>query len=305
MTTPTPDIIILRYGEISLKTPYVRRLFETRLIHNIHHPLQQAGIPHTLSRQRGRIYLHTTHIHQSLPILAHTSGIVSYSPATQTTTDLPTLTQTTLTIATPLLTPTTSFALRVTRTGTHPYTSQDAATKIGAAVVTATRAPVDLTNPDHEIHIEIRGNKAYLFTEKTHGIGGLPVGTQGTVTILITRPSDILAAWYMIHRGCTILPVLANTTYEHMLTRFLDRWHLNATPVPLDPTNRDFPTRLTSLLTETDCDALATGASLADPTTTLKELAHLKSIVNLPILTPIIALTDQEITTQCAQKEIT
>jgi tRNA uracil 4-sulfurtransferase len=304
MTTPPPDIIIIRYGEISLKTPYVRTLFETRLIHNIHHPLQQQGIPHTISKQRGRIYLHTTHIPQSLPILAHTSGIVSYSPAHQTTTDLPTLTQTTLTIATPLLTPPTSFALRVTRTGTHPYTSQDAATHIGAAVATATHAPVDLTTPNQEIHIEIRGNNAYLFTQKTRGIGGLPVGTQGTIAILITHTSDILAAWYMMHRGCTILPLLTNTTLEHTLTRFLDRWHLDTTPIPLDPTTPDFPTRLTTILTQTGCDALATGASLNDPTT-LNELTHLKSITNLPLLTPIIALTSQEITIQCEQKEIT
>jgi adenylyl- and sulfurtransferase ThiI len=303
-TTPEPTLILLRYGEISLKTTYVRKMFETRLITNIHTALQKNNIPHTITKERGRIYLHTTHTTPSLPLLAHISGLVSYSPAIQTTTDLPTLTQTTLTLATPLLTPKTSFALRITRTGTHPYTSQDAARHIGQAVVDATHAPVNLTKPDTEIHIEIRGTKAYLFTQKIHGIGGLPVGTQGTIAILINHPTSILAAWYMMHRGCTILPILTNPHTKPQLHTFLTRWNLDTTPLSLDPTTPDFPQHLQDITTKYTCDAMATGTTLADTNTALHELTTLKHTINLPLLTPLIALTNEEIHHHCAQKEI-
>lgn len=304
MTTPTPDLIILRYGEISLKTSYVRTLFETRLITNIRHALTHNDIPHTISKERGRIYIHTPHITQTLPILAHTSGLVTYSPAIQTTTDLATLTTITTTLAISLLTPTTSFALRITRTGTHPYTSQDAARTIGDAIVKATQAPVNLTTPDMELYIEIRGRRAYLFTHKTRSIGGLPVGTQGTVAALITQPHDILAAWYMMHRGCTILPILTTTHLLTAVTDFLTTWNLQATPITIDPTTPDYHDRLHTLTTDHHCDAIATGTTLSHTTHTLKTITDLKAHLDLPILTPLIALTDDEIQTQCTQQEI-
>jgi thiamine biosynthesis protein ThiI len=295
--------ILLRYGEIGLKTDYVRTSFEHRLIHNITTALTTHGIPHTITNGRGRIYLTTPHPDQTIPILQHISGLVSVSPTTTTTSDLTALTQDTITYATPLLSPTTSFALRVTRTGTHPYTSQDAAIHIGAALQTHTHAPVNLTAPTQEIHIEIRNKNAYLYTQIIRGIGGLPVGTQGTVAVLLTHPTDLLAAWYMMHRGCQLLLITTNTALTALIHQFQTTWNLTSPTHHLDPTTPDYHDALHHLCLYHHCDALATPTTLADPQA-IHHLTTLKTHIHLPLLTPLIALTHQEITAQCIHRHI-
>ncbi len=302
--TQTPILIIIRYGEISLKTPYVRTSFEHRLITNIHHALQTHNLTARITKEPGRIYLHTTPTPQIHTILAHISGIVSYSPAHQTTADLPTLTETVLTLTQPLLTPQTSFALRVTRTGSHPYTSQDAARTIGAAIQEATHAPVDLTHPAHELHIDIRGNRAYLFTTKHPGIGGLPVGTQGTAAALLDTPASLLAAWYLMHRGCALHLITTHSTEETPLYAFLNDWYLTSPVTSLDQTAPDFYDKLRTLTATHHIDALVTGATRDDLAQTIEWLSTLKAEVRLPLLTPLIALTTDEACIQATEKGV-
>ncbi len=305
MTDPTgPSVIILRYGEISLKTTYVRTSFENRLITNIKTALKSAGLEYSVTRERGRIYLITNKIPEATKVLKRISGIVSFSSAIQTTADLPTLTEATLILTKPLLSQQVSFALRVTRTGKHPYTSQDVARHIGAAVATATHAPVDLTIPDHEIFIEIRGKKAFLFTEKHRGIGGLPVGTQGTAAVLCDSPAATLAAWYMMHRGCSLILIGTHPADTPTLQAFLTRWNLTGTPFLLDPATPEFYDRLNNLIADYHCDALATPATRDDPQETLRRLTELKTHISVPLLTPVIALTTPEVERHCKEKEV-
>jgi len=304
-TTPnSPDIIILRYGEISLKTPYVRTAFESRLITNIRKALQTQNIQATITRERGRIYLHTTPTPETLTILSHISGLVSFSPAQQTTADLPTLTTTTVALARPHLTKETSFALRVTRTGRHPYTSQDAARTLGAAIQATTHAPVNLTHPTTELFIEIRSTKTYLFTDKHRGIGGLPVGTQGKIAVLLDTPASLLAAWYLMHRGCSLHLIATQPTDQDKINDFLTTWHLQSPTTLLDATSPDFTDHLRRHTAIHRLDAIATGATRDDPTKTLEWLTRLKAQVHLPLLTPVIALTTDEARHQAKEKGV-
>lgn len=302
--TQTPSLIVIRYGEISLKTPYVRTSFEHRLITNIHHALHTHDLTARITKEPGRIYLHTTPTPQIHTILAHISGIVTYSPAHQTTADLTTLTETALTLTKPLLNQHTSFALRVTRTGSHPYTSQDAARTIGAAIQHHTHTPVDLTHPAHELHIDIRGNRAYLFTTKHPGIGGLPVGTQGTAAVLLDTPASLLAAWYLMRRGCALHLITTHSTEETPLHAFLNDWYLTSPITSLDQTAPDFYDHLRTLTTRHHLDALVTGATRDDPVQTIHWLSTLKAEVPLPLLTPLIALTKTEAQSQAADKGV-
>jgi thiamine biosynthesis protein ThiI len=67
---------------------------------------------------------------------------------------------------------------------------------------------VDLDRPDLELHIEIRGDACYLFTEVIPGAGGLPPGVEGSLVALVSGGIDSpVAAWMMMKRGCRILPV--------------------------------------------------------------------------------------------------
>src|SRR4030042_2310637 len=83
-----PDVIILRYGELFLKSAYVRKYFETILLRNIKKAFAIENVPYESRTVRGRIYLTTKEISKGIMILPRIFGIVSFSPATQTTSTL-------------------------------------------------------------------------------------------------------------------------------------------------------------------------------------------------------------------------
>jgi len=66
------------------------------------------------------------------------------------------------------------------------------------------RLEVDLENPEFVIGIEIINGKAYGSLEKIGGVGGLPVGTQGKVVVLLSGGIDSpVAAFLMLKRTGT------------------------------------------------------------------------------------------------------
>src|SRR5512136_251291 len=134
------DVIILRYGELSLKSTYVRKYFETMLVRNIKNAFSKENIPVAVRSMRGRIFLTTPDISNSLTILSHIFGIVSFSPAVQTTSNIQDISSTAQQLTKNVLNKQKSFAIRVTRTGTHPFTSQDVAVHIGNDIVQTTHA---------------------------------------------------------------------------------------------------------------------------------------------------------------------
>lgn len=106
-----------------------------------------------------------------------------------------------------------SFAIRARRAGTHDFTSRDVAIACGNAVFQKVNKTikVDLDCPDVEIFVEMRQDKAYVFTESIKGVGGLPMGTQGRMVALISGGIDSpVAAWLMMKRGCEIVPLYLN-----------------------------------------------------------------------------------------------
>jgi thiamine biosynthesis protein ThiI len=164
----------------------------------------------TLEQDWGRIYLYAEDDKKAIELLRHIFGIVSVSPVIETSSDLPTLSKVAVDYSKKLIKKGMSFAIRSRRIGTHEYTSQDAARKIGADVLDAfglNNIKVNLTNPDVEIFIEVRNDKAFIFCEKISGPGGLPLGTQGRVVALLSNKYSLIAMWLLMKRGCKILPV--------------------------------------------------------------------------------------------------
>jgi thiamine biosynthesis protein ThiI len=89
-----------------------------------------------------------------------------------------------------------------------PLVSPEVERRVGAAVVAATQAPVDLEAPEVEIGIEIQPGRALVFGETIPGPGGLPLSTQGRVVALLSNGIDSpVAAWLMMKRGCGVIPV--------------------------------------------------------------------------------------------------
>jgi thiamine biosynthesis protein ThiI len=82
----------------------------------------------------------------------------------------------------------------------------------GSVVYGVTESEVDLSNPDFELFVEVRDDKTYIFHQKIPGLGGLPIGTQGRVIILISSGIDSPAATFlMMKRGCSVTLLNFNT----------------------------------------------------------------------------------------------
>ncbi len=298
------DIIVVRYGELSLKSTYVRKYFESILIRNIKKALQVENISHTVMMQRGRIFIMTEEIEKIKTILPRIFGIVSFSPAVQTTASLEDISTVARQLMKNALTAEKSFAIRATRSGKHPFTSQDVARRIGNDIVTATQAKVDLNAPEIELFIEIREEKSFLFTEKIRGIGGLPSGTQGTIAALIENPTSLLAAWYLMRRGCNVFIVNTAISNENAILAFLRHWYADAEITTMDPSKEEFFKRVSDVCSEKHCDALVTGHTLDEPDNPLLRLKKMKKNSVIPILSPLIAQTKEEIQDQSRKKGI-
>jgi len=296
------DVILVRYGELSLKAPYVRNSFESKLVANIRNALAFHNITSTINRDRGRMYVRTAAISQSLNILSRTFGVTSFSPALETEANLDCIGVVAQNIASNNLSKDTSFALRVTRTGNHPFSSQDVAIRIGDVLQRKTHATVNLNVPDVTIFIEIRNDNAYLFFEKIKGVSGMPLGTQGTVLAVIDDAYSLLAAWYLMHRGCNLLIFTAKETTLEEVTSFLNYWFQEPHVIIGRSLDCQGFEEIRSILTKHKCYAIVTGHALQEePARALQEIAFLKSQLPVPVLTPLISMETKTIRKKCTE----
>ncbi len=195
------DVVLVRYGEITLKDGWTRRNWERILAGNISFNLQKSGVKFRIVRDEGRIFVHTSDPRAS-EIASQTFGVVSVSPAQAVIPDLGAIAHAAVQIAQrarPL-----SFAIRPRRFKV-PFSSEEIGRVVGDAVRSSSGSVVDLERPELEIFVEARKERAYIFTKTVKGLGGLPLGSQGKMLALISGGIDSpVAAWMMMRRGCPV-----------------------------------------------------------------------------------------------------
>lgn len=205
------DVILVRYDELALKSKKVRARYEQILVKNLKAMLNADGCSYSaISKEMGRIFIHSGDAN-ALKSAAKVFGAVSASPAHTCEPTLESVSQLCAELAGDVLKEGQSFAIRARRAGNHDFTSRDMAVACGNAVQMNKDVVVNLDNPDVEIFVEMRQDKAYVFTESVKGVGGLPMGTQGKMVALISGGIDSpVAAWLMMKRGCEIIPLYLN-----------------------------------------------------------------------------------------------
>ena len=294
-------IIIVRYGEIALKGKETRKRFENILISNIKNAFNMKDIINKITKEWGRIFIITTQIDDCLNVLQKIFGITSFSPALQTSGDIDSISKLSVKIAKEELNKKQSFAIRATRTGEHDFSSQDVAIKVGNEIVKATKASVDLINPDFKLFIEIRHNNAFLFSKKIQGTGGMPLGTQGNVLSLIDSPESILASWYLMRRGCKTVFAITKESYTKILKPFTENWFLKTDIFTLNSERNLFEV-LSKIADEKNCVAITTGHTIFNNSQkVLSNIKLLKKHINLPILNPLIAMNEEQIYKKCSE----
>ena len=207
------DTVIVRFGgEIGIKSEWTRKSYENLILKNIKKALTFYNIDfEEFSRHSGRIYIKTETPIEVSEKLVKVFGISSVSPAIETTSNLEDIEEKSLELAKEKLGENAKFAVRCRRIGSHPYTSMDVCRRVGQIILDelATRKlKVDLENPDVEIQIEIREDKAYVYSEVLHGPGGFPLGSQPKLVCLLSGGIDSPAAcWLVMKRGAPIIPL--------------------------------------------------------------------------------------------------
>jgi|TARA_B100001971_G_C18261660_1_gene587527 thiamine biosynthesis protein ThiI len=200
------DVIIVRYGEIGIKSKNTRLVFERKLIERIKDAIGNKKV----TREYGRIYVHSASI-KDAEVIARVFGVVSTSVAFKISSDFNEILKKGVDYASNKIGENVSFAVRARRVGKHDYTSIELARELGAKIIEATGAKVNLTKPDISIHVEIRYHEAYLFDTVIKGVGGMPLGSQGTALAMISGGIDSpVAAWMMMKRGTDIIAMFMN-----------------------------------------------------------------------------------------------
>lgn len=201
--------VLLRYGEIGLKSGQVRAQFEERLKDNLERKLDAAGIAGDIVERDQRIFAEVAEedAADAALALARVPGVVSASPVVEAEgLAMDALIETALAVVEGVDADT--FAVDARRAGDHhDFTSKDVEEQVGQAVVDATGWDVDLDDPDLTVSIEVRYRTAFVYTETVPGTGGLPIDDRDAVAVLMRDRAATVAAYRVMKRGCTAYPV--------------------------------------------------------------------------------------------------
>lgn len=318
----------IRYGEIGVKSPKIRRKFENKLISNI-----KSELDGSFENDQGRITLITDEKEEKVKdVLGRVFGIVSYSPVQETETDKEKITDLINQILPEVIKSNKfnpekdTFAVRCRRVGKHDFSSQEMAAYAGSVVIDTTDAKVNLSNPDFTLYLEVRNEKTYIYYEKIKGLGGLPVGSQGKVVCLISGGIDSpVAAFQMLKRGCSITllhcdnhpftegsveKVLKNAdnlrqyslgeevkVYSVKFGKYLEHAQLNAPPRMTCVLCKSGMYQVAALLAQQErANAIVDGSSIGQVASqTLNNIEVTRYHCRMPIFSPLISMDKIEI----------
>jgi len=200
------EVVMVRYGELFLKSEPVMKGFINTLLRDIRLALDSEDIKHDIETYRGRIIIRGDDSPRISGIVSRIFGVTGTSVCTMTGNSLQELSGEAAAAAKRVLKPGDSFAIRPRRSNVGGYKSHDIGIMAGDAVCAAVPGiSVDLTAPDHEIFVEAREFGGLVYTGRTEGPGGLPYGTQGGVLSLLSEGIDSpVASWMIMRRGCTL-----------------------------------------------------------------------------------------------------
>lgn len=240
---PFYNVVLIRYGEVWLKSQKVKMRMLRILINNIKVMLKKAKISfhkYQLSNDSSRIlfFFKNEDIFNALEILSNAFGVYSISPALRTSNRIGNISQRAIEVGNYILKERDTFAIRVKRSGKQDYSSLDVARIVGEVILENFKQlnlKVNLTSPKKVIFIEIRGDFSYIFSEIIKSKwGGLPIETQKNIAVMdIGRVNDLISGFLLMKRGCLIYPVLFEMTEQRdSINIWLSNWQALTKYIP-------------------------------------------------------------------------
>jgi len=323
--------IVVHYQELALKGKN-RPWFIGRLVRNLRRALADLDVVEVRALM-GRIEVRLgpgTSREQAGDRIRRTFGIANFSYARRTALDLGVITRAILGDLTDRTCR--SFRVSVRRADKRfPMTSPQVEREVGGQIKAARGWTVDLDDAELTVHVELLSNEAFFFFGKERGPGGLPTGTAGRVTCLLSGGIDSpVAAHRMMKRGCAVnfvhfhsYPILSRASIEKAreLVRLLTTWqqrsrlHLVAfgdiqqqvvlaVPGPMRViVYRRLMLRIAERIAiARGAKALITGDVVGQVASqTLENLQVIGSVATLPLFRPLIGMDKEEIMAE-AQK---
>ena len=320
--------IVVHYQEIALKGRN-RPWFISRLVHNMRVATADLDV-RQVRPLVGRIEVILgpgVAYDQVRERLERVFGIANFAPAGRTILDIEALTAAIL--ADLGGREVSSFRVSARRADKRFHlTSPQIEREVGGRIKMARGWRVDLAEPELTIRVEALASEAFYSFGKDRGPGGLPTGVSGKVVSLLSGGIDSpVAAWRMMKRGCTVVPVhfhshpfLSRASQEkvrelaELLTRYqlrtrlylvafgeIQRQVVLSVPASLRVViYRRLMLRIAECIArQNGARALVTGEVIGQVASqTLDNMSVIASASSLPILRPLVGMDKEEIVAQ-------
>ncbi len=174
------EAVMVRYGELFLKSEPVKRRFIMALAKNIRLALEAASLPHRIETPRGRVLIFGDDARAIADIASRIFGVVGVSVCSVTTPDIEGISRAAVERAEGRLKPGMTFAVRGRRSGVEGFSSQELAGAVGYAV--GQRFPgasVNLSEPDYEIFVEAKEFGGLVYDSRQDWTGRAPLRDTG------------------------------------------------------------------------------------------------------------------------------
>lgn len=322
---------LIKYGEIGTKGKN-RYLFEDALCRQIRRSLKKVDGTFTVTKEQGRIYVDTEgefDYDGAVEALKKVFGILWICPMLQIEDngfdDLACKVNEYLKNVYGNEKKTFKVDARRARKN-YPKNSMEINMDLGEKILDAypEQFMVDVHKPDFYLNVEIR-NKINIYSERIPGPGGMPVGTNGKATLLLSGGIDSPVAGYMIaKRGVIIDAVYFHAppyTSDRAKQKVVDLAKLVANysgPINLHVVNftdiqlyiyeqcphdeltiimRRYMMKIAEYFAlKEDSLGLITGESIGQVASqTMQSLAVTNEVCTLPVLRPLVGMDKQEI----------
>ncbi|RKD26074.1 thiamine biosynthesis protein ThiI [Caminicella sporogenes DSM 14501] len=321
-------VLIVRYGEISLKG-LNRPFFEKTLVKNIKSKVEEIG-ELNVYRAHGRIYIELEDYDEEEVIdsVKEVFGVVSLSVAYVIEANMDKICEIAKKHIDECIEEYKIKTFKVeSRRGnkSFPLKSPEISKIVGGYILKNTQnIKVDVHNPDVVINVEVR-DKAYIYSKKISGFGGMPYGTSGRAMLLLSGGIDSpVAGWLVAKRGVEIeavhyhsYPFTSDRAKEKVieLARILSKYcgkiriHLinllniqkaineKCPPEEMTILSRRFMMRIAEKIAlNRRCKALITGESIGQVASqTLESINVTNAAVKIPVFRPLIAMDKLDI----------
>ncbi len=323
------NVILIRYGEIYLKG-LNRPFFEQRLMDNVKKVLEDFGDV-KVKKGQGRIYVEgIDNIRDAMDRLTKVFGIISVSPALKTDKNMAAIENGIRVVMEDAMAKygvdNLTFKVESRRSDkSFPKNSMELNRELGAFVLREfPYVKVDVHNPEVLLSVEVR-EWTYVYHEVIDGAGGMPVGTNGKATLLLSGGIDSpVAGWMIAKRGVELSAVYYHSvpyTSERAkqkvidLARILSKYsgpiklyvvpftkiqqeiYTNCPESQLTILMRRFMMKIAEEIADQEgAKVLVTGESVGQVASqTLESLVVTDDAVDMPILRPLIGFDKIEI----------